>query len=47
MQKQMENLIGPTPVTADLALPASPAEFVEVDSWTPAVFADTTSGEMD
>jgi hypothetical protein len=38
---------GPTPVATDLALPASPAEFVEVDSWTPAVFADTTSGEMD
>ena len=38
---------GPTPVTTDLALPTSPAEFVEVDSWTPAVFTDTTNGEMD
>ena len=38
---------GPTPVTTDLALPASPAEFLEVDSWTPAVFADTTNEEMD
>jgi hypothetical protein len=38
---------GPTPLTTDLALPASPAEFVEVDSWTPAVFADTTNEEMD
>jgi hypothetical protein len=38
---------GPTPVTTDLALPASPAEFTEVDSWTPAVFADTTNTEMD
>lgn len=38
---------GPTPVTTDLALPASPAEFTEVDSWTPAVFADTTNWEMD
>jgi hypothetical protein len=38
---------GPTPVTTDLALPASPAAFVEVDSWTPAVFADTTNGQID
>jgi hypothetical protein len=38
---------GPTPLTTDLALPASPAEFTEVDSWTPAVFADTTNAEMD
>jgi len=36
---------GPTPVATDLALPASPAEFIEVDSWTPAVFADTTNEE--
>ena len=36
---------GPTPVAIDLALPASPAEFIEVDSWTPAVFADTTNEE--
>ena len=37
---------GPTPATAELALPADPAEFVEVDSWIPAVFADTTTGEQ-
>ena len=36
---------GPTPVATDLALPASPAEFIEVDSWTPAVLADTTNEE--
>lgn len=36
---------GPTPVTSELALPSDPAEFVEIDSWTPAVFADTTNDE--
>lgn len=38
---------GPTPTSADMALPASPDEFVEVDSWTPAVFADTTTNTDD
>lgn len=38
---------GPTPVTSDMSLPSDPDEFVEVDSWVPAVFADTTNGEME
>lgn len=36
---------GPTPVPVETALPASPSEFESVDSWTAAVFADTTAGE--
>ena len=35
---------GPTPVPTDMALPSAPSEFVEVDGWEPAVFADTTTG---
>jgi len=40
---EIEFVEGPTPVTFDGALPADPAEFAVVDSWDPAVFADTTS----
>ena len=36
---------GPTPVPAAALLPSSPSEFVDVDGWTPAVFADTTQAE--
>ena len=36
---------GPTPVGADGALPSSPSEFVEINTWEPAVFADTTQSE--
>lgn len=36
---------GPTPVPVEAALPSPPSEFESVDSWTPAVFADTTIGE--
>ena len=39
----IETTEGPTPVTVDMALPADPNEFTVVGSWTPAVFADTTS----
>ncbi|WP_420451755.1 hypothetical protein [Ilumatobacter sp.] len=35
---------GPTPAPTDTALPSAPSEFVEVDGWEPAVFADTTAG---
>lgn len=38
---------GPTPVTSVFALPSDPSEFVDVASWVPAVFADTTTAEMD
>ncbi|MEM1334658.1 MAG: hypothetical protein AAGG08_14495 [Actinomycetota bacterium] len=34
---------GPTPVPTAMALPSSPSEFVDVDGWEPAVFADTTT----
>lgn len=37
---------GPTPVPTDTALPSSPSDFVEVDAWEPAVFADTTTGDQ-
>ena len=36
---------GPTPVPAEALLPSSPGEFVDVEGWTPAVFADTTRVE--
>ena len=36
---------GPTPVPAEALLPSPPSDFGDVDSWTPAVFADTTRGE--
>lgn len=36
---------GPTPVPAEALLPSPPSDFEDVDSWTPAVFADTTRGE--
>jgi hypothetical protein len=36
---------GPTPVPAEALLPSPPSDFDDVDSWTPAVFADTTRGE--
>ena len=42
----VEVLEGPTPAPAERALPSEPAEFEQVDSWTPAVLADTTK-EMD
>lgn len=35
---------GPTPVPTDLALPSPAGDFIEVDRWEPAVFADTTEG---
>lgn len=41
----VEILEGPTPITNDLALPAAAAEFEQVDSWIPAVFAGTTTNE--
>ena len=34
---------GPTPVPTGTALPSEPSDFVGVDSWEPAVFADTTT----
>lgn len=34
---------GPTPVATNMALPSAPSEFVDVDGWEPAVFADTTT----
>jgi len=36
---------GPTPIPVEAALPSPPSDFESVDSWTPAVFADTTIGE--
>jgi hypothetical protein len=36
---------GPTPIPVEAALPSPPSDFESVDSWTPAVFADTTVGE--
>lgn len=36
---------GPTPVPNDVALPSPANDFVDVDAWEPAVFADTTTGE--
>ena len=36
---------GPTPVPAAALLPSPPSDFDDMDSWTPAVFADTTRGE--
>lgn len=36
---------GPTPVMADGVLPSSSSEFVEINTWEPAVFADTTRSE--
>lgn len=38
---------GPTPVPADQALPGEASEFVEINNWTPAVFADTTEAGED
>ena len=38
---------GPTPVPASRALPSAAAAFDEVDNWTPAAFADTTSFEVE
>ena len=34
---------GPTPVIADGVLPSSPGDFAEINTWEPAVFADTTT----
>jgi hypothetical protein len=34
---------GPTPVPTGTALPSEPSDFVDVDGWEPAVFADTTT----
>lgn len=36
---------GPTPTMADGVLPSSPGEFSEIDTWEPAVFADTTRSD--
>lgn len=36
---------GPTPVIGDGVLPSSPREFMEINTWEPAVFADTTRSE--
>ena len=36
---------GPTPIPVEAALPSPPSDFESVDSWTPAVFADTTVAE--
>ena len=33
----------PTPVPTGTALPSEPSDFVDVDGWEPAVFADTTT----
>ena len=38
---------GPTPVPASGALPSEAAAFDQVDTWAPAVFADTTSLEVE
>lgn len=38
---------GPTPIPTDVALPSPASDFVTVDAWEAAVFADTTSGEDD
>ena len=38
---------GPTPVLASAALPSDAGAFDQVDGWTPAVFADTTSFEVE
>lgn len=36
---------GPTPTGSDGALPSSSSEFIEINTWDPAVFADTTRSE--
>jgi hypothetical protein len=36
---------GPTPVGSEVALPSSPDEFTQINTWEPAVFADTTQSE--
>lgn len=38
---------GPTPIATEMALPSAPSDFEAVNGWEPAVFADTTSTEVE